>query len=90
MLNKFLHEQLTIAFEYGVPKLEMPGTITQNLNPTISFQKRLCLCIPKYSRFTLYLFVDLVGLPFYNEEEENPFWDALRKHLTNILRYVRI
>ncbi|MCY3722377.1 MAG: DEAD/DEAH box helicase family protein [Candidatus Poribacteria bacterium] len=34
MLNQFLHEQLTIAFEYGVPKPEMPGSITQNLNPT--------------------------------------------------------
>ena len=34
MLNQFLHEQLNIAFDYGVPKPEMPGSITQNLNPT--------------------------------------------------------
>ena len=32
MLNQFLHEQLTIAFEYGVTKPEMPSSITQNLN----------------------------------------------------------
>ena len=38
MLNQFLHEQLTIAFEYGVPKPEMPSSITQNLN--LAFELR--------------------------------------------------
>ena len=38
MLNQFLHEQLTIAFEYGVTKPEMPGSITQNLNPTFELR----------------------------------------------------
>ena len=31
MLEQFLHEQLEIAFNYGVPKPEMPSSITQNL-----------------------------------------------------------
>ena len=34
MLEQFLHEQLEIAFNYGVPKPEMPGSITKNLNST--------------------------------------------------------
>ena len=34
MLNQFLHEQLMIAFQYGAPKPEMPGSITKNLNST--------------------------------------------------------
>ena len=38
MLNQFLHEQLTMAFEYGVPKPEMPGSITQNLNSTFELR----------------------------------------------------
>ena len=38
MFNQFLHEQLTIAFEYGVTKPEMPGSITQNLNPTFELR----------------------------------------------------
>ena len=38
MLNQFLHEQLTIAFEYGAPKPEMPGSIPQNLNPTFELR----------------------------------------------------
>ncbi len=25
----------------------------------------------------------LIGLPFYNEENENPFWEALDATLTN-------
>ncbi len=33
MLNQFLHEQLEIAFNFGIPKPEMPESITQNLNP---------------------------------------------------------
>ena len=39
MLNQFLHEQLTIAFEYGVTKPEMPGSITQNLNSTFELRE---------------------------------------------------
>ena len=38
MPNQFLHEQLTIAFEYGVPKPEMPSSITQNLNPAFELR----------------------------------------------------
>ena len=38
MLNQFLHEQLTIAFEYGVPKPEMPNSITQSLNPVFELR----------------------------------------------------
>ncbi len=33
MLNQSLHEQLEIAFNFGIPKPEMPESITQNLNP---------------------------------------------------------
>ena len=33
MLSQFLHEQLEIAFNFGIPKPEMPESITQNLNP---------------------------------------------------------
>ncbi len=33
MLEQFLHEQLEIAFNFGIPKPEMPESITQNLSP---------------------------------------------------------
>lgn len=33
MLEQFLHEQLEIAFNFGIPKPEMPESITENLNP---------------------------------------------------------
>ena len=39
MLEQFLHEQLEIAFEWGVPKPEMPGSITQNLNPAFELRR---------------------------------------------------
>ena len=39
MLEQFLHEQLEIAFNFGVPKPEMPSSITQNLSP--AFELRL-------------------------------------------------
>ena len=38
MLEQFLHEQLEIAFEWGVPKPEIPGSITQNLNPVFELR----------------------------------------------------
>ena len=38
VLNQFLHEQLTIAFDYGVPKPEIPSSITQNLNPAFELR----------------------------------------------------
>ena len=38
MLNQFLHEQLTIAFEYGVTKPEIPSSITQNLSPAFELR----------------------------------------------------
>ena len=34
MSEQFLYEQLTIAFDYGVPKPGIPSSITQNLKPT--------------------------------------------------------
>ena len=38
MSEQFLHEQLTIAFEYGATKPEMPGSITKNLNSTFDLR----------------------------------------------------
>ena len=38
MLEQFLHEQLEIAFNFGVPKPEMPESITQNLNPVFELR----------------------------------------------------
>ena len=38
MLNQFLHEQLEIAFNFGIPKPEMPESITQNLNPAFELR----------------------------------------------------
>ena len=38
MLEQFLHEQLEIAFEWGVPKPEIPDSITQNLNPVFELR----------------------------------------------------
>ena len=38
MSEQFLHEQLEIAFNFGVPKPEMPDGITQNLNPAFELR----------------------------------------------------
>jgi type III restriction enzyme len=38
MLEQFLHEQLEIAFNFGIPKPEMPDSITQNLNPAFELR----------------------------------------------------
>ncbi len=38
MLEQFLHEQLEIAFNFGIPKPDMPESITQNLNPTFELR----------------------------------------------------
>ena len=38
MSEQFLHEQLEIAFNFGIPKPEMPDSITQNLNPTFELR----------------------------------------------------
>ena len=38
MLEQFLHEQLEIAFNFGIPKPEMPESIAQNLNPTFELR----------------------------------------------------
>ena len=38
MLEQFLYEQLEIAFKYGVPKPQMPDSITQNLNPAFELR----------------------------------------------------
>lgn len=38
MLEQFLHEQLEIAFNFGVPKPEISSSITQNLNPAFELR----------------------------------------------------
>ena len=38
MLEQFLHEQLEIVFNFGVPKPQMPDSITQNLNPAFKLR----------------------------------------------------
>ncbi len=38
MLEQFLHEQLEIAFNFGIPKPEIPESITQNLNPAFELR----------------------------------------------------
>ena len=58
MLEQFLHEQLKIAFNYGVPKPEIPDSITQNLNPEFElrpYQK------DAYASFVHYFNTDLPG-----------------------------
>ena len=58
MLERFLHEQLEIAFNFGVPKPEMPDSITQNLNPAFklrSYQKEA------FASFIHYFNNDLSG-----------------------------
>ena len=58
MLEQFLHEQLEIAFNYGVPKPEIPDSITQNLNPEFElrpYQK------DAYASFVHYFNNDLPG-----------------------------
>ncbi len=58
MLEQFLHEQLEIAFEWGVPKPEISGSITQNLNP--AFQLRPYQ-EDAYASFIHYFNTDLPG-----------------------------
>lgn len=38
MSEQFLHEQLEIAFNFGIPKPEMPDSITQNLSPAFELR----------------------------------------------------
>lgn len=123
MLEQFLHEQFEIAFEWGVPKPEMPGSITQNLNPAFELRRYQEDAFASFIHYfntdlsgkekpvhllfnmatgsgktlimaglILYLKLltfentkyRLIGLPFYNEENENPFWDALNVALTTM------
>lgn len=39
MQQQFLYQQLTIAFDYGVSKPEIPGSIAQNLNPVYELRE---------------------------------------------------
>ena len=58
MLEQFLHEQLEIAFNYGVPKPEIPSSITQNLNSEFElrpYQK------DAFASFVHYFNTDLPG-----------------------------
>lgn len=58
MLEQFLHEQLEIAFEWGVPKPEIPGSITQNLNPAFELRPYQ---EDAYASFVHYFNTDLPG-----------------------------
>ena len=39
MQQPFLHEQLTSVFNFGLPKPEIPDSVTQNLNPTFELRE---------------------------------------------------
>ena len=39
MPEQFLQEQLSIAFDYGLPKPEIPDSITQNLSLTFELRE---------------------------------------------------
>ena len=58
MLEQFLHEQLEIAFNYGVPKPEIPSSITQNLNPEFELRPYQ---EDAYASFVHYFNTDLPG-----------------------------
>ena len=58
MLEQFLHEQLEIAFNYGVPKPEIPDSITQNLNPVFELRPYQ---EDAYASFVHYFNTDLPG-----------------------------
>ncbi|MDE0018358.1 MAG: hypothetical protein OXU51_19405 [Candidatus Poribacteria bacterium] len=67
MLEQFLHEQLEIAFNFGVPKPEMPSSITQNLSPAFELRP--------YPEDAYASFI-VIGVPsFYHEKYENQFKD---------------
>ena len=58
MLEQFLHEQLEIAFNFGVPKPEMPDSITQNLSPAFELRPYQ---EDTYASFIHYFNNDLAG-----------------------------
>ena len=58
MLEQFLHEQLEIAFNFGVPKPEMPDSITQNLSPAFELRPYQ---EDAYASFIHYFNNDLAG-----------------------------
>ena len=58
MLEQFLHEQLEIAFNYGVPKPERPCSIAQNLNPEFELRPYQ---EDAYASFVHYFNTDLPG-----------------------------
>ena len=58
MSEQFLHEQLEIVFEWGVPKPEIPGSITQNLNPAFELRPYQ---EDAYASFIHYFNTDLSG-----------------------------
>ena len=58
MLEQFLHEQLEIAFNYGVSKPEIPDSITQNLNPEFELRPYQQ---DAYASFVHYFNTDLPG-----------------------------
>ena len=38
MFEQFLHEQLEVAFNFGMPKPQMSESIVQNLNPAFELR----------------------------------------------------
>lgn len=58
MPEQFLYERLTNAFEFGVPKPEMPNSITQNLKPTYQLRPYQ---VEAFARFIHCLNTDFPG-----------------------------
>ena len=58
MAEQFLYERLTNAFEFGVPKPEMPDSITQNLKPTYELRPYQ---VEAFARFIHCLNMDFPG-----------------------------
>ena len=58
MTEQFLYERLTNAFEFGVPKPEMPDSITQNLKPAYQLRPYQ---VEAFARFIHCLNTDFPG-----------------------------
>ena len=58
MPEQFLYERLTNAFEFGVPKPEIPNSITQNLKPTYQLRPYQ---VEAFARFIHCLNTDFPG-----------------------------
>ena len=75
MSEQFLHEQLEIAFNFGVPKPETPDSITQNLNPAFELRPYQEAAFASFIHY-------FISVPsFYHERYENQFKDDLNAAL---------